>query len=164
VSFDQIIFDDPAADKMFLNNPLENGRITRAVPRTLWIYDGNRAAFANPQAVGFRPENPASIDKAQLFQPSFQVVPGHQASGLVATFRRCLIRAEENVAAGNRNPDVGGDFFLGVGHGILTRAALRRYENSSKLALSYSAFHIPFERSVRLQADHASPAKAGHYM
>jgi hypothetical protein len=53
--------DDAAADQVFLDDSLEHGRITLAVPHPFWINDGDRSALANAQTVGFRPQDAALI-------------------------------------------------------------------------------------------------------
>ena len=58
---DQRGFNDAAADEMFLDDPLEDRRIALPVPRTFWIHDGDRSAFADAQAVHFRAQNPALL-------------------------------------------------------------------------------------------------------
>src|SRR6266478_3738792 len=46
---DQRILDDASADEVFLDNPLEDGRVAASVPGALGIDHGNRSAFADPE-------------------------------------------------------------------------------------------------------------------
>ena len=58
---DQVVANDLAADEVFLDDSLEDGRIAFAVPRAFGIDHGNRAAFSDAEAVRLRPQDPALL-------------------------------------------------------------------------------------------------------
>lgn len=102
---DDRVADRFAADQMFLDDPLEDRRIALAVPRAFRVDNGNRSAFADPQAVGLGAEDPALLGKPQLFEARLQKLPCDQAAMQVAALRLGLIAAQENVAPRDRNTD-----------------------------------------------------------
>src|SRR5688500_6869410 len=102
---DQQILDDPSADQVLLNNPLERGRIALAVPRALGIDNRNRAALADPQAVRFRPQDAALVGEPQLTKAAFQEIPRRHAALHVAALRLGLLGAEKDVALRDGNAD-----------------------------------------------------------
>src|SRR5437899_5909474 len=102
---DERIGDNSAANQMLLDDPLENRRIARRVPRAFRIHDGDGAALADPQAVRFRPQNAALLGETELLQPALEKVPRGQAAILLAAFRVRLIAAEKNVAPRDVNAD-----------------------------------------------------------
>src|SRR6185295_12019650 len=93
------------ADQMFLHDPLEDRRIALAVPRALRIDDGNRSAFADPQAVGLGAENAAVLGQPQLFEARLQELPCDKAAMQVAALWLGLIAAQKNVAPRDGNTD-----------------------------------------------------------
>src|SRR5262249_23217143 len=97
--------DRPAADEMLLNNPLEDRRIAFAVPGTIGIDNGNRSAFADAQAVGFRSHDAALLRQPQLLQAGFQKLPGGEAAILVAALGFGLVAAEKHVPLRDRHAD-----------------------------------------------------------
>src|SRR5690349_9530469 len=90
---------------MFLDNPLEHRRIAAAVPRALGVDDGDGAAFADAEAVHFRPEDAALFGEPELLQPALEELPRGQPAISLAAFRRRLIAAEENVPARRGHAD-----------------------------------------------------------
>src|SRR5687768_13387463 len=84
---DQQIFDDATANQVFLDDALERGRVTLAVPSPLWIDEGNRSTLTDAQAVGFASEDPPLIRQAQLGQTLFEVFPGDDAPFHIAALR-----------------------------------------------------------------------------
>ena len=102
---DDRVADRSAADQMFLDDPLEDRRIALAVPGAFRIDNGNRSAFANPQAVGLGAENAPLLGKPQLFEARLQKLPCDQAAVQVAALRLGLIAAKQDVTPrdGNTN-------------------------------------------------------------
>src|SRR5436190_16650597 len=94
---DQVLVDDAPADEMFLNDPVEHGWIALPIPRPFGIDNGDRAAFADSEAVHLGAQDATLLRQPQLFQTTFQEVPGREAALFLATFRVCLIAAEKNV-------------------------------------------------------------------
>ena len=101
----QAVLDDAAADEMLLDDSLEDGRIALPVPGALRIHDRDRTAFADPEAIGLRPQDPAPLGQTELLQPCLQVFPGCDAAILVAAFRLGLLAAEKNVPARHGHAD-----------------------------------------------------------
>src|SRR5947207_12748658 len=112
----QAVRDDAPFDEMFLNDALEHRGIAFAVPGTFGVHNGNRAAFADAEAVRFRAQDAALLRQLQLLQPPLEELPRGKAALLVAALRLCLIAAEKDVAPRDRNTDAGGDVALGIGH------------------------------------------------
>src|SRR5262245_29300016 len=73
---DEMIGDGPAADEVFLNDPLEHRRIALAVPRAFRINDGDRAGLADAEAVRLRAEH-AVVGQTELDETPLQIVPRH---------------------------------------------------------------------------------------
>ena len=103
---DDRVADRLATDQMFLDDPLEDRRIALAVPGAFRIDNGNRSAFADPQAVGLGAENAAVLGQPQLFEARLQKLPSDQAAMQVAALRLGLIAAEQDVAPRDGNTDV----------------------------------------------------------
>src|SRR5262245_17005496 len=121
MSDDEMFEYDAAVDEMLLDNAFQDGRVASAVPRAFRVDDRDGSAFADAQAVCFRPQHAASIRETELLQPPLQVVPCGDAALLVATFRRRLIGAKKDVPARNGHADAGCDILLGLSH-IKTRS------------------------------------------
>ena len=98
----QMIGDGLAADEMFLDDPLEDGRIALAIPRAFRVDDGNRSRLADAEAVRLRAQN-AVVRQPKLDQAPLQVIPRHDRSLAIAAFRLGLVAAEEDVAP--RDPE-----------------------------------------------------------
>src|SRR5436190_12967397 len=94
----QMVFDDASGDQMFLDDPFEHRGIARGIPGALGIDHGDRAAFADTQAVRLGAQNAALLGKSQLLQAAFQKVPRREAAILLAALRIRLVAAEEDVA------------------------------------------------------------------
>src|SRR5436309_12570642 len=111
---DQTVLDDAAADEMLLDDALEHRRIALTVPSAFWVHHRDRSAFADPQAVRLRAQNPALLRQPELFEPSLQEVPRSQPAIFFAALRRRLIAAEEDVPPRHRNADARCDGTLGI--------------------------------------------------
>lgn len=85
---------------MFVDDPLEDGRVASAIPRPFRIYDRDRAALANAKAVRLGAQDPAGLGQAQLLETSLEKVPSLNRSIAVAALRIGLISAQKYVAAG----------------------------------------------------------------
>ena len=68
VGGDQELLDDPSDDEMLLDDAFEDRRIAAAVPRAFRIDDGDRAAFADAQAVRLRPQDAALVGETEFLQ------------------------------------------------------------------------------------------------
>ena len=106
---DEVVLDNPSADQMFLDDPLEHRRIAPSIPRALGVHDRNRAAFADAEAVRFGAQNAALLRQAELLQPALQKIPCLEAARFLAALRIRLIAAEQNVAARAADADRFGD-------------------------------------------------------
>src|SRR3954462_2654019 len=102
---DQCIFDDLAADEVLLNDPFEDRRIARRVPRAFRIDDGDRTAFADAEAVRFAAQDAALLGQAERLQARLEVVPRGQSAFLVAALRLRLIAAQKDVPLRDRDAD-----------------------------------------------------------
>jgi hypothetical protein len=76
--------DDPSADQVLLDNPLEDRRITRPVPGAFRIHNGDWTALAHSQAVGLRAKHSALLGQPQFAEASLEIVPGGLSALLVA--------------------------------------------------------------------------------
>src|SRR6478735_2420670 len=102
---DQVVFHRPAADEMFLDDPLEDRRIALAIPRAVRVDDGDGTRLADAKAVGLCAQH-AVVGEPQLDQTSLQIVPRHNRPIPIAAFRLGLVAAEENVAPGDAEPQL----------------------------------------------------------
>ena len=94
---DQMGGDDAARNQVVLDDALEHRRIAFAVPGAFGIDHGDRAAFADAQAVGLGAQDAALVREAELLQPALQELPGRQPALLLAALRRGLVAAEKDV-------------------------------------------------------------------
>ena len=106
--------DHAASDQVSLDDPLENRRVARAVPRPFRVDDGDRPAFADPQAVGLGAQHPALLGQPQLAQPALQIGPGGEAALAIAALRMGLVGAEQHVPLRRGHPDGGGSALLAL--------------------------------------------------
>ena len=113
---DQVFGNDAAGDQMFLNDPLQHGRVALAVPRAFRVDDSNRTTFADAQAVGFGAKDAALLGEPQLLETPLQEIPRGNAAFLVTAFRFGLVAAEKNMASRDGHTDGGRDFSLGIDH------------------------------------------------
>ncbi len=113
---DQVFTDDPAGDEMFLNDSLEYGRITLAVPSPFGVDDRNGTAFADAEAIGFGAKDATLLGELQLFETPLQERPRGKAALLLTAFGFGLIAAEKNMAPRDGHTDAGRDCSLGIGH------------------------------------------------
>src|SRR5262245_32143788 len=110
---DDVLSHHAAANEVFLDDALDYGRITRAVPGAVGIDHGYGTTFTDPKAVGLGAQHAALFGEPQLFQPAFQVVPRDEAPGLVTALGRRLVGTQEDMPPRDRDTDVGGNFPLG---------------------------------------------------
>ena len=113
--FYKMVANDASLDEMLLDDPLEDRRVALTVPSTFGIHNGDRAAFADSQAVRLRSQNPALVGQAKFLQALLEKVPRDEPAFLLATFGRRLIAAEKDVAPCFRYSDGGSNAFLGLG-------------------------------------------------
>src|SRR6185295_14910844 len=111
---DQEFLDDAPVDEMFLDDPLEDWRIAGGIPRAFGIDDGDRTAFADPQAIGFGPQDAALLRQAELLQAALEELPRREPALLLAAFRGGLVAAEKNVAPRDRDADAVRDVALRI--------------------------------------------------
>jgi hypothetical protein len=109
VPHDQGIIDDPAADEMLLDDPLEQGRVTRGVPGAFRIDDGDGTALTDAQAVGFGAKDAALLRQPELFETALQKLPRREATIFVAALRLRLIAAQKDMPPRERNADTLGN-------------------------------------------------------
>src|ERR1043166_9550907 len=104
-----MLLDDAAVDQMLLDDALEDGRIARGIPRAFGVDDGDRPAFADPQAVRLRAEDAPLLRQPELLQSPLEKLPRGETAILVAALRVRLIAAEKDVppchADANRRRD-----------------------------------------------------------
>src|SRR5206468_12353879 len=84
---DERVDDDPPADQMVLDDPLEHRRIALRVPHAFWVDDDDRSAFADAQTVGFRAKNAALLRQPELLQPALEKLPRRKAALFLAALR-----------------------------------------------------------------------------
>ena len=90
---------------MLLDDPLEHRRIAPAVPRPFRIDHGNRPAFADAQAVGFRAKDTAGFGQPEFLEPLLQELPRLERPLAIAALRVRLIGAQKDMAARMGNAD-----------------------------------------------------------
>jgi hypothetical protein len=112
---DEVVSDRAAADQVFLDDPLQHGRIALSIPRPFRVDDGDGAGLADAKAVGLGAQH-AAIGEPQLDETPLQVVPRHNRPIPIAAFRLGLVAAEENVAPGDAEPQLLDDGVFAVGH------------------------------------------------
>ena len=112
---DQLLVDNASADEMFLNDAVEDGWIALPVPRPFGIDNGDRAAFADSEAVHLAAQDTALLRQPELFQTTFQEVPGGEAAIFLTALRVRLIAAEKNVSSRDRHADALGNLRLAGG-------------------------------------------------
>ncbi|BCX46563.1 hypothetical protein HAHE_04710 [Haloferula helveola] len=109
-----------AADEVLFDDSVEDIRSARVIPDTLRVYDRDRAADTDAQAVGLGSENEWRT-ASEGGEPSFQMLPRRETDRRVAALRLRGIRAEENVAlsaSDTRGDRRGPKLFIQVGaHG-----------------------------------------------
>src|SRR5678815_5562127 len=88
------IVDDAPADEMLLDDPLERGRITLAIPGAFRIDNGDRPAFTDAKAIGLAAQDAALLGQAKLLQSAFQILPRGDPAFHVAALRLALLGAE----------------------------------------------------------------------
>jgi hypothetical protein len=110
----QVIGDDASTDQVFLDDSLEHGRFTAAVPRAFGIDNRNWAARANPQAIRLGAKHTALAGQVQFGQSRLQILPSFQRPLLVAALGDRLVAAEEDVALNTVDAQIPGNSTLGV--------------------------------------------------
>src|SRR5688572_6745235 len=133
---DDVRFQHTSADQMLLDDGFEHGRVAFPVPRAVRVDDGNRAAFADAEAVGLGAQDAALLRKAQLLEAPLQKVPGRQAPLLVAALRVGLVAAEKDVPPGHRDADRLGNLHLGIGQNNFTSTTVPFSTTLSLAAIS----------------------------
>ena len=113
---DETVGDDATADQMFLDDPLENRRIARGIPRTFRVDDGDWAAFADAEAVGLGAEDAALLRQAKLLQPALEKIPRREPAIFLAALRRGLVATQKDVAFRDGNTNCGGYGALRIRH------------------------------------------------
>jgi hypothetical protein len=92
---------------MFSNNTFEDFGRDGVIPGSLGIDDRDRTLVADPQTVRFRPVNGIiRPGKPQLFQSSFQVIPGCHSFFLWRTFGFRLVGAQEDMTSDFSDPEL----------------------------------------------------------
>ena len=61
---DEMVLDNPATNEVLLDDPLEHGSVALRIPGAFRVDDGDWSAFADAQAVRFRPEDAAVLRQA----------------------------------------------------------------------------------------------------
>src|SRR5262245_17643132 len=74
MGFDEELVDELATNQVLLDDPFEHRWIAGAIPRAFRVHDGDRSAFADPQAVGLRTKNAALLRQPQLLQTPLEIV------------------------------------------------------------------------------------------
>src|SRR3989442_12206012 len=113
---DETVGPDATADQMFLDDPLEDRRITRGIPRAFGIDDGDRATFADAETVRFRAQNAALLRQTELFQPALEKFPRREPAIFLAALRGGLVATQEDVAFRDGNPNCAGNGALRIRH------------------------------------------------
>jgi hypothetical protein len=100
------VFEDrPPPHQVLRDDPLEHRRVARPVPDSLRVDNGNRSTFTDSEAIGLRAKDSAFLGQPELFQSSFEKLPGQERPIFVATFGLCLIATQKDVPCGNRDTD-----------------------------------------------------------
>jgi hypothetical protein len=84
---------------MLLDDALERGSVAAPIPRALRIDDGDRTAFADPQAVRLRTQNATGLRQPELPEARLEILPRLEPTLAIATLRVRLIGAEKYVAS-----------------------------------------------------------------
>ena len=95
---DQGIGERTTRNQVLLDDSLEYRGTTPTIPSTFRIDDRDWSTFTYTEAIRFGSENAPAPRESQLFEPALEVVPGTQASLLVATSRIGLVATEKNVS------------------------------------------------------------------
>ena len=83
---------------MLLNDSLQHFRRARVIPRAFRINDGDGAALADAEAIGFGAKNQRlGTGQAEFLQAAFQKTPRGQAVFLGAALGFGLVGAQKNV-------------------------------------------------------------------
>jgi hypothetical protein len=110
--FYKMVANDATRDEVLLDDAFEHRRVALAVPSALGVHNGNRAAFADSQAIRLRPQDTALLRQAKLLEPPLQEVPRGEAAPQLATLGRPLIAAEKDVTPRDWHSDARGNPFL----------------------------------------------------
>jgi len=112
---DYVVLHRPPGDQVFLDDPLEHGRIAVAVPGSLRVHHGDRSLPADAQAVGLGAVDAAAFGQPQRFEPSLEVLPCGQPALPVAALGGGLVCAEEDVPPDRGDPQLLERLGKGVG-------------------------------------------------
>jgi hypothetical protein len=95
---------------MFLDNPLEDCRRRRVIPRAFRVNNGDGPLFADAQAIRLSAiDDMIARHEPQLRQPALQIFPRFQAGFFRRALGLGLIAAQKNVAADVADPQAFGD-------------------------------------------------------
>ena len=94
---------------MLVDDPPEHRRIASAIPRAFRVHHRDRTSLADAKAVGFRPQDAASLGQPQFFEALFEKIPRRDGALAIAALRIGLIGAEKNVTAGGGDAHRGGE-------------------------------------------------------
>ena len=146
---DQVLVDDAPADEMFLNDAIEHGWIALPIPRPFGIDNGDRAAFADSKAVHLAAQDTALLRQPELFQTTFQELPGGEAAIFLAALRVRLIAAEKNMPPRDRHSDAVGNLRLASGSilhysNATTKTRSHEENNFFRSSSCFRAFVVAF--------------------
>src|SRR5262245_60708365 len=139
---------------MLLDDLLEHRWIALTVPGTLGIDDGNRSAFANAQAVGFRAQNPALLRQPQLLEPVLEEIPRRLPTLLVTALRFRLIAAEKDMPSRHGDADMcrDGALRLTVTHRRIYAVGVRAPNSRSRSSSDPGSFPTNWNRATQVRA------------
>lgn len=110
---EQVLGHEFAGDQMALHDLLEHLRVAAAVPRALGVDDGDRTARADAQAVRLGALHAADLGQAEFLEARLQELPRRDAARAVAALGVRRVGAEEDVPAGDCQPELLHDCLLG---------------------------------------------------
>lgn len=98
-----MIRHDLIADEMFLNDSFDDFGSCGFIPNAVGVDHHNWALVADAEAIGFGAKDAAGaigrgLIESEVLEAFFQVIPGDETRGFVATKRFGLVGADENVA------------------------------------------------------------------
>ena len=110
------VVDDAAADEVFLDDPLEHRRIALAVPGAFRIDDGDRAAFADAQAVRLGAQDAALLGQARALSAAASGSPTPRGRDPCRSISASSDRSRERCAAARRGRRSWQRSLVGIGH------------------------------------------------
>jgi len=121
---EEMLLDNASADQVLLDDPLQDLRTARMIPRSFGIHDCDGSLRADPQAVGFRSEHTALPAQAQFIQTALEILPGSKAIFARTAFGLRLIAAKEDMPLRLWNADRLHDFLKFRRHDVVSLASL----------------------------------------